>query len=220
MLTDISSQSLQTSAAPLPLRISKMPPKLTRRDSQNSPDNENLGTALKQLCADLTKGKNKKGQTSTPSLVSNIQSILTSYRTKSQKVHNDVLNILINAMYDGGGVEFCSQLEPAVFCIVLDTMLQADVCPSNQPQRGISCLSVSEAHPRTNTNGLTSKTSLYRDSTHEDVVDSDAIDTIKYRKAYIGKQCLGRLFKFFSDMETEDSNFMRRWVCTSFELPR
>lgn len=123
-----------------------MPPKLSRRDSQksqNSPDNENLGAAFKQLCADLKKGKGKKGQANTPSVVGNIQRILESYRKKSQKVHNDVLDILVAAMESGDGVEFCSQLEPSVFCIVLDTMLQADVCHNTKPQRGISYLSVS-----------------------------------------------------------------------------
>lgn len=73
-------------------------------------------------------------------LVATIDKILKSYRKSSRTVSSDVLLDLV-AMMENGGEDFCSQMNTAVFCVTIDTILQADTYI--QAQRGIHLLAVS-----------------------------------------------------------------------------
>jgi hypothetical protein len=78
----------------------------------------------------------------TTNIVRMIEEILRSYRKKSRMVSDNTMLDLVAAMEEGGE-DYCSQMDPAVFSVVLDTLLQADTYM--EAQRGICLLAVRNA---------------------------------------------------------------------------
>jgi len=58
----------------------------------------------------------------TTNIVRMIEEILRSYRKKSRMVSDNTMLDLVAAMEEGGE-DYCSQMDPAVFSVVLDTLL-------------------------------------------------------------------------------------------------
>jgi hypothetical protein len=114
---------------------------------------------------------------------------------------------LVVGSLENDGDNICSRLDPAIFCTVVEMVLQSEPCI--QGERCLFLLAVSTLPPlQADVTMLTKQKSLF-----DDAQDPENRVLVENRKGKIGRECCQRLLGYFIDDETAPT--MRRWVSDS-----
>jgi hypothetical protein len=196
-----------------------MAPKSSQRTSLGSSQPQPFEAAVTKLCNAIDNAKGKKGEikyvTCSPShqclltlyraqnIVTRLKEFLKDYREARKVLGSDYISLVAGCL-ENDGDNVCSRLEPAIFCTVVELVLQTEPCIDGE--RSLFLLAVSNLPPLQASIAML----IIQKSIFNDIQDPESEKAVVSRKNKIGRGCRQQLLGYFLNERTAAT--MRRWV--------